>query len=255
MKTKITKLQLTLAATLIVGQISAQQGVTQFGRPTGQPAFPVEEFIELPDHNAPKPEQWTRVSKPQAQWANSNQRYAKHEVPQQGLTSSLRLTAWQGETLNAQALVWSGADAGNITLAFTPFKSGSRTLPASALSASFLRYTMADYLLNGNNCGHRDHAKLDSVMVADVIDHITPQLALPAMTTQPLWVQCHVPVGTPAGTYKGNLVVSLDGKTLKSLPLQIEVKNRSIGAPSDYAFHLDLWQSPYAVARYHQVEP
>ena len=37
------------------------------------------------------------------------------------------------------------------------------------------------------------------------------------------------------------------------LPFEIEVVNRTLPEPQKWAFHLDLWQNPYAVARYYQV--
>lgn len=43
--------------------------------------------------------------------------------------------------------------------------------------------------------------------------------------------------------------------TLSELKLTVHVKNRTLPVPSEWAFHLDLWQNPYAVARYYGVEP
>lgn len=37
------------------------------------------------------------------------------------------------------------------------------------------------------------------------------------------------------------------------LQVEIDVQNRTLPAPQDWAFHLDLWQNPYSVARYYQV--
>ena len=43
-------------------------------------------------------------------------------------------------------------------------------------------------------------------------------------------------------------------KTL-TLPISLEVIDRTLPEPSAWSFHLDLWQNPYSVARYHGVEP
>ena len=37
------------------------------------------------------------------------------------------------------------------------------------------------------------------------------------------------------------------------LQIEVDVLNRTLPAPKDWAFHLDLWQNPYSVARYYQV--
>ena len=42
-------------------------------------------------------------------------------------------------------------------------------------------------------------------------------------------------------------------RLLQRLNLEITVSSRELPQPSEWAYHLDLWQSPYAVARYYQV--
>jgi len=34
----------------------------------------------------------------------------------------------------------------------------------------------------------------------------------------------------------------------------LEVQNQQLPRPSEWSFHLDLWQNPYAAARFHEVE-
>ena len=88
--------------------------------------------------------------------------------------------------------------------------------------------------------------------LADVLD-IVKVRDIQARATQPIWTQVRVPASAPAGTYKGTLTVS--GQDLEPMELRIEVDvtNRVLPAPKEWAFHLDLWQNPYAVARYYQV--
>ena len=63
------------------------------------------------------------------------------------------------------------------------------------------------------------------------------------------------PSGTKAGKYTGTVTVKADGITLSELKLNLQVKNRTLPPPSEWTFHLDLWQNPYAVSRYYNVEP
>ena len=102
-------------------------------------------------------------------------------------------------------------------------------------------------------CGHRENkAEWDSSVVADVLD-IVKIRDIKARTTQPIWMNIWVPQSAKAGKYKGTLTVT--GKNASPMELQIEVDvlNRTLPAPKDWAFHLDLWQNPYSVARYYQV--
>ena len=102
---------------------------------------------------------------------------------------------------------------------------------------------------------YRNSADFDSTLVADVIDHITPALTLPANSTQGGWIRINVPQQTKAGKYTGTVTVKANNSTLAELKLNIQVKNRTLPPPSEWAFHLDLWQNPYAVSRYYNVEP
>jgi hypothetical protein len=123
----------------------------------------------------------------------------------------------------------------------------------------FVRYVMTDELNKDGKggCGHRPNkADWDSTLVADVIDHITPTLDIKKHTTQPVWVSVKVPrENIIKGMYRGTVTVKEDGKVLAQLPLVVTVKDRVLPEPKDWAFHLDLWQNPYSVARYYNVEP
>ena len=67
---------------LSFGVLSAQQGVTQCGVPTGQTPFPVLTYTELPDPMQPVPREWAMVKTPHVSWGSTDVRYAKHKVPQ-----------------------------------------------------------------------------------------------------------------------------------------------------------------------------
>ena len=53
----------------------------------------------------------------------------------------------------------------------------------------------------------------------------------------------------------GTVTVKANNSTLAELKLNVQVKKRTLPPPSEWAFHLDLWQNPYAVSRYYNVEP
>lgn len=250
---------LFMAALCSVSSLWAQenvQGITQCGTPTGQPAFPVKEFTELPD---PKPfpaEDWKSVKGTLAAWGTKDVRYPKHQVPTRLQKGTAVLQGWKGEKVHTQAVIWTGVPVQDLQLEVTPFRNGNYTFPASSVQAHFERYVMTDQLnLDGKGgCGHRpDHSLYDSLLVADAIDHLLPSMELPAQTTEPVWVSCFIPVDAPAGTYAGKLKVKDGEKVLKELQLSVVVNKRMLPAPHDWAFHLDLWQNPYAVARYYQV--
>lgn len=74
-----------------------------------------------------------------------------------------------------------------------------------------------------------------------------------AKSTQAIWINCQVPQTVSPGVYRGTVEVKDGDNRLSTLKMDIKVSSRVLPAPSQWAFHLDLWQSPFAVARYYQV--
>ena len=246
----------SLTCFLSMGSVFAQQGVTQCGVPTGQPKFPLQAYQELPDPAAPSEKEWAAVTAPQVSWGTIDVRYAKHQLPALKKTTNTSLKGWRGERVNAQAVVWTGTELKDLNFSFTDFKDKKgNSLSGDALTAGFVRYVMTDELnKDGRGAGgDRKSVDFDSLLVADPIDSELKMMALPARTVQPIWVQCWIPQSAVPGTYKGQLLVNDGSNLLQRLNLALPVSSRVLPQPSEWAFHLDLWQSPYAVARYYQV--
>ena len=247
---------ISLASLFSMSPLLAQQGVTQCGTPTGQPKFPLETYQELPDPAVPSEKEWAVVTTPQVSWGTTDARYAKHQLPALKNQKNTSLKGWRGERVNAQAVVWTGTEVKDLNFSFTDFKDKKgNTLSKDALTAGFVRYVMTDELNKDGRgaCGYRKSVDFDSLLVADPIDANLKAMTLPARTVQPIWVQCWIPQSAAPGTYKGELLVNDGSRLLQRLNLEINVSSRELPQPSEWAYHLDLWQSPYAVARYYQV--
>ena len=87
---------------------------------------------------------------------------------------------------------------------------------------------------------------------ADVLD-IVKIRDIKARTTQPIWMNIWVPQSAKAGKYKGTLTVTGKKCLPRELQIEVDVLNWHTSRPEGLAFHLDLWQNPYSVARYYQV--
>ena len=220
-------------------------------------------FVETPDHVQPVAEDWKEVKNIRAAWGTSDVRYAWHEMPDvQALTKKATLTAWRGERVSIQALIYSGVATDSlapISFELSAFKSGRNTLPADAVKASFVRYVKTDSWSRADNgrgggCGHRpDHTIYDSTMVADIIDPHAKTIDMEAMSTRSVWVSCQVPADAAPGIYSGTLNIKAGKRSVAKLPLQVEVLAHTLPAPKDWAFHLDLWQNPFTEARYYNT--
>lgn len=204
------------------------------------------------------PSLWVKVSAPQVSWGSTDIRYKKEEpAPIARLKKDINLTAWKGERVSAQLVVWTPEALDNLSFIVSDLTSGKETISKDNVRTGFVRYVMTDELNKDGKggCGYRKSSDYDSTLVADPIDHIASTLTVPANATQGGWISVRVPQQVKAGKYTGTVTVKDGDKVLSELKLAVNVKNRTLPASTDWAFHLDLWQNPYAEARYYNVEP
>ncbi|MDR1788763.1 MAG: DUF4091 domain-containing protein [Opitutaceae bacterium] len=155
--------------------------------------------------------------------------------------------AWRNERVHAQFVVWSSVEITQLRLAASPLRApNGAEIPASALNARFVRYVWASFA--------RPRLHIPGRAVADILDTAT-ELDLPASGFRPIWLTVNVPENTPPGVYRGALTVTGQGRRSVQFPLSLEVLPATLPAPNRWAFFLDLWQHPWAAARYHNVTP
>ena len=218
-----------------------------------------ELYQELPNPVATDASKWVKVTKPIIAWGSTDVRYNKELPASVTPVATMNLTGWMGEKLSAQFVISTNRDLKNVSVEVSDLVAKNYKISKWDMEKGFVRYVMTDELNKDgkSGCGARKNkAEWDSTLVADVIDHVTPALDIKANTTQPVWVSVKVPrENIIKGMYRGTVTVKEDGKELAKLPLVVTVKDRVLPEPKDWAFHLDLWQNPYSVARYYNVEP
>lgn len=216
-------------------------------------------YEELPNPVATDVSKWTGVTSPIVAWGSTDVRYNKELPARVSPMPIMNLTAWMGEKVSAQFVISTNRDLKDVSVTVSDIVAKNYKISKWNTERGFVRYVMTDELNKDGKggCGHRPNsADWDSTLVADVIDHVTPKLDIKANTTQPVWVSVKVPTEhIIKGMYRGTVTVKEGEKVLAELPLVVTVKNRTLPEPKDWAFHLDLWQNPYAVARYYNVEP
>ncbi|MCC8143809.1 MAG: DUF4091 domain-containing protein [Tannerellaceae bacterium] len=232
-------------------------GVSAYGQISTNHLSPPSDYEELTDSKLYESrEVWDKqVKTPQFSWASTDVRYPKRSIPQVRKSTKLKVKAWKGEQVNAQAVLWTSKPLEKATIQVSDLRNGSSVIPATAANASFVRYIMTDELNKDGKggCGHRPNkADWDSSMVADVLDVIKIR-DISEYTTQPVWLNVWIPQHTPKGIYKGILTVAGENFSRQQISLEIEVLEHTLPRPQDWNFHLDLWQNPYAVARYYEV--
>lgn len=163
--------------------------------------------------------------------------------------------AWRGEKVFAQAVVSSEEELKDVRLSVSDLRNGKSLIGAENIRLQFVSYVVSDLLdtTKYGQCGSReDKSKWGEVLVADVLD-INDSMTVPAGRKQPVWMTVSVPSDARPGKYSGKLTVTSSNAKARSLNVELTVANHVLPPARDWAFHLDLWQNPYSVARYENV--
>lgn len=70
-----------------------------------------------------------------------------------------------------------------------------------------------------------------------------------------VWVKLEIPKSISAGVHPGEISYKTKEGTMEKRSIRLEVINRVLPDSKSWKFFLDLWQHPWAIARYHKVEP
>ncbi|MCQ2163663.1 MAG: DUF4091 domain-containing protein [Bacteroidales bacterium] len=187
-------------------------------------------------------------------WVDTDVRQEKDVQPSEFLKKAFAFPAWRGEKVNAEAVIWAETDLQEVSVTASDLVCGKSVIPSCAVSTSFVRYVMGDKLdeTQYGQCGRRDSTVWPRYLSADMLDNVVAT-DIAASMSQPVWVSVKVPADAAPGKYRGKITLKGKGIAEMSLPVEIEVQDRLMPEPSEWGFHLDLWQNPYSVARWHNV--
>ena len=183
------------------------------------------------------------------EWGSTDTRYPVDADQALDGASVCNAVAWRGERVNLQLVVEPGAKERTVEYRFSDLKCGRSVIPASDVVGGFVQPVLTDRF---TGCGRHDVDAYGEVPVADRIT-VTNPTTLAAGSRRGLWLTVQVPQNAKPGVYKGYVTLVCEGKS-KKYSYTVKVLDRALPAPSDWKFHLDLWQNPYAIARVHNVE-
>lgn len=185
---------------------------------------------------------------------------SKHISPsKEQIKKSWSAKAWRNEVIHTQLAFAPNLpkdEAVIVRLKVSPLKSNKGNITIENIKFTPITFVMTDHPGNLKN-GCSINVVLDSSLVADRIES-TSSFRHNQGETRPLWLSIHVPKDVSAGHYSGKIFAEVQqGKTKKTyaIPYDIEVSDRVLPDPTDWNFHLDLWQNPYSSARYFNVKP
>lgn len=182
-------------------------------------------------------------------WGSIDVRYPMDCKTQVNDSAVSHVVAWRGERVNLQLVVENGAKENEVEYKFGDLKCGKNVIPASNVQGGFVQPVLTDRF---TGCGRHEVDAYGEVPVADRITSTNPTI-LGAGALRGLWLTVQVPHDAKPGTYKGYVELLCEGKKTK-YRYTVMVTDHLLPVPKEWAFHLDLWQNPYAVARIHNVE-
>ncbi len=158
------------------------------------------------------------------------------EVAAAPAAQGMRLVGWRGERVSAQVCVQSSVAQSQLRTEPVVLASGADAARRIAGEARFVRHTLADGKPQG-----------------DILD-TAPMIEQAAGGNRAVWLSVDIPRDARPGAYRGALTIRSELGAL-AFPVELEVLAATLPAPKDWSFHLDLWQHPQAVARWHDVTP
>ncbi len=200
-------------------------------------------------------EAWTRQSRGlQVSFGSTDELYFRKEVPLVSKNTHAQLTGWKGERVNMQVLAWSTDTLRQVRLVLNDLVAdhGGR-IDKKHIQKHLVRYVLSDYPYGARDvvCGTPPYT--DGYLMPDRFESFD-RFTLPGRTARPLWLFLDIPADTRPGTYRGTVEVVSETER-QSLDISLRVQDMTLPPPAEWKHLLDLWQNPWAVAWYSDVEP
>jgi len=203
------------------------------------------------------PVRWTK-QKPglNVAFASTDELYLRSEVP--GLQKETQLweaTGWKGERLNAHVLVWSPDTIEQISMVLNDLKDGNGNILSKAnIHLSLVRYVLSNYPYGAKNVSCDVPMSDTAYLLPDRLEPFA-RFDHPGKTVRPVWLSIDLPLDAKPGVYSGTIDVNSDINQRATLQVKIKVQDQTLPKPHDWKFRLDLWQNPWVVAWYYNLEP
>lgn len=213
-----------------------------------------ETYIEADDPSPDPDADWEALgSGLNASMGSIDVRYQKSSVPGLPPVTEWQGTAWIGEKVSAQLVLWSRDPIEKVECFFSDFISEQgQKLSSEIARARFVRYVLTDEFAEG--CSKRNPEDYPVSLSPDALDNAA-FFNVEGNSTRPVWITMQVPADAAPGVYTSTMRVSGKGVDARAFRLQLEVLPRLLPPPAEWHFHLDLWQHPLAIARMYQLEP
>ena len=176
------------------------------------------------------------------------------DIPLYNETQTWSGKGWRGERISSQLQVWAPEPKTELTISSSALSGKENALiPETHISLYEIKYVMTDVFAEG--CEKTGIENYDSSLVADLLEPIKSSIQTEARVPLLIWISIDIPPDAAPGIYSGEIKLREGRNKDLKFTLEVEVLSPELPPPSDWDFHLDLWQNPFSVARFFNVEP
>ncbi len=185
--------------------------------------------------------------------------YFRTEVPAiNNDTKTWNATGWKNERLNAQIVVWSPDTLQQVRFTINDLKNEKgKLLSKENIHLSKVEYVLANFPYGSDKPDCSPSPYTNGFLMPDRFVPMSEEkdrFDVPGKTVRPVWLYLNVPPDADAGTYTGTIEVNAVNYHT-TLHIQIKVQNQLLPKPHDWHYRLDLWQNPWVIADYYNVQP
>jgi len=187
-------------------------------------------------------------------FGSTDRLYFRTEVPVQHTSTSWEATAWKGERLNMQLLVWSPDTLQQVRFTLNDLVNAEgNTISSKQARLQLVRYVVSNYPYGAKDavCGEAPYK--EGYLMPDRFEAFD-RFDLPGRTVRPVWLSLDIPANAARGTYTGTVLVNTARDT-DTLHVKVKIQQQVLPPPHDWQYRLDLWQNPWAVAWYNHLSP
>jgi hypothetical protein len=199
---------------------------------------------------------WTAQKKGlHVSFASTDESYFRSEVPElKNETSTFEGTAWRGERLNAEVLVWSPDSLNQVRFIVNDLQNKNGKLIAKKnMRVNMVRYVISNYPYSTKEatCGASPYK--DLYLLPDRFEEFD-RFDVPGRTVRPVWLSLDIPAETEPGIYNGTIEVRSENYN-STLNFRVNVQKQLLPKPHEWKHRLDLWQNPWVVAWENNLKP
>lgn len=162
-----------------------------------------------------------------------------------GLGRVWRGRAWRNERVHMPFVVWGG-DVGDLRCVSGGLEGpGGIRIP---VTVSWVGEVIVD---DRPHAARIDPLRYPPYLSGDIL-HTTQPFRLTYAGYRAVWASVKTPADAPEGVYRGDVTVS---SARGDVVFKIELGILAAALPKVKKFHLDIWQTPWSIARFYGVKP